>query len=343
MRFKKKFIDYESIFLIANGLSLYIKSGISIRKSLELIKVTVKKKEYLMSIERIEKSIDSGEGIGEAFTKERELFTDNFVDMVIMAEESGRLEEILIVLANHFEKNNKMRKEIKKNLSYPILLIGTMIAVFLLIIIFVVPALADMYGDMEGELSIFTKAMLFMNNVVEKINPIILLISVFSILILIFFLLKELLSEKDLLGNLEVIKNYREIKLMLIINMIIKGGIGLTSAIERLKASINDKYLKIALINLDKGLYSGLSLTDAMKETKVISKLSESLLSVGEESGNLEESIEKLTEILEYQFNGRVNKMIFYIEPIAILFLGIMVLSLVLMVFIPMYEYMNYV
>lgn len=343
MKFQKNKPHYESIFLIANGLSLYIKSGISIKKSLELIKVTIKRKEYLNAIERIENSINLGEGIGEAFSKERELFTDNFVDMIIMAEESGRLEDILAILSNHFEKSNKMKKEIKKNLAYPVMLISTMIGVFFLIVIFVIPTLADMYKDMSGELSIFTKAMLFISRIVEKINPVIMILSIISLIVLIFLLLKEIFAGKDLLGRFHIVKNYREMNLILVINMIIKGGLSITGAINKLKSSVKEKHLKFSLNNIDEGLHSGLSLTEAMINTKGISKLSESLLRTGEESGNLEESLGKLSELLEYQLNGRINKAIFYIEPIAILFLGIMVLSLVLMVFIPMYEYMNYV
>lgn len=343
MKVKVKLVDYESIFFIANSLNLYIKAGISIRKAIEIIENTIKNKEYKEAVRRMGNSIDLGEGLGAAFLKERMLFTDHFVDMIVMAEESGKLEEILLVLANHFEKNNKMRKTVKKSLSYPILLIGTMVTVFTLIIIFVIPTLADMYGEVGGDLSIFTKTMLFINNMVEKINPLLVIVSLIAIGILLFFILKDLLKNKDLFGNIGLVKDYREIKFILLIKMMIKGGVPITSAAMKLKESITDKYLKCQLIALNNSLNLGLSLTESMESTESLSELSKSFLYTGEESGSLEETIEKLADILDYQFNSKLNKAIFYIEPAAILILGIMVLALVLMVFIPMYEYMSYV
>lgn len=343
LNLRKNLVNYEEIFLIANGLSLYLKSGIAIKKSLELVKITVKNKNYIKALDRIILSIDSGSSIGEAFSKEGELFTNDFVDMLMMAEESGTMEKSLFIIANSFERQIKLKKEIKKKLAYPILLIVTMIVVFTLIIIFVIPTLANMYQSTEGELSIFTKVMLSINNFFQRVNPVIFLISLISIIFLLILIFREVTRNKDLLGNLAIVKSYRELKIILIFEMVIKSGIPIISAIEKLKISIKDKELKNNFFIINEGLSNGSSLIEAMKKTKIISNLSESFLFTAEETGNLDEGIERLIIILEYQFNGRVNKAIFYVEPVAILLLGIMVLILVLMVFVPMYEYMNYV
>ncbi|MGL5615581.1 MAG: type II secretion system F family protein [Sarcina sp.] len=343
MNLRKNLVNYEEIFLIANGLSLYLKSGIAIKKSLELVKITVKNKNYIKALDRIILLIDSGSSIGEAFSKEGELFTNDFVDMLMMAEESGTMEKSLFIIANSFERQIKLKKDIKKKLAYPILLIVTMVVVFTLIIIFVIPTLANMYQSTEGELSIFTKVMLSINNFFQRVNPVIFLISLIAIIFLLILIFREVTRNKDLLGNLAIVKSYRELKVILIFEMVIKSGIPIISAIEKLKMSIKDKELKHNFFIINEGLSNGCSLIESMKKTMIISNLSESFLFTAEETGNLDEGIERLIVILEYQFNGRVNKAIFYVEPVSILLLGIMVLILVLMVFVPMYEYMNYV
>lgn len=116
---------------ICLNLSTYVKSGMPIGRSLELIKGTVRDKKYKESIERVEKKVFKGESLSKAFKEERNLYPDIMVDMIKIGEESGNLEEVLEKCAKNILAEKEVKNKVIKSLKYPVsLLIGLLLMIF---------------------------------------------------------------------------------------------------------------------------------------------------------------------------------------------------------------------
>ncbi len=171
----------EASYICLN-LSTYVKSGMSIGRSLDLIKNTVKDKKYKESLRRIEKKVLNGEALSKAFKEEGKLYPDLMKDMMRIGEESGNLEEVLEKCARNILAEKEIKNKIIKSLRYPVsLLIGLIIMIFGYVT-YILPQFVDMYELREIEGS---KIMTLLNNYINFVeeNP-----NVEVIVFLLFFL-----------------------------------------------------------------------------------------------------------------------------------------------------------
>ncbi|MGL4991341.1 MAG: type II secretion system F family protein [Sarcina sp.] len=341
--FEFKKISYESIVYICSSLEVYISSGINFIKALELIEIGVTEKRYKKSIKRIIKKLNDGESIAQAFLNEDYLYTSLFSDMLVVAEQSGQLETVLINMTKHFEKQLKLEKEIKSAILYPKIIFTAGIIVFILFLDFVLPNIVSMYEGLNVESSQIIQAIININSFFEVYNIYFCVATISVIGIIIYLIIKKITKDKDLLHFLKIRRQYKELNLISIINLVLDSGIPITYALERVFYSISNKDIKSYIGVILEKVQIGENISDAISHIDVISKISHSFFISGENSGSLDKTTLKLLNILENNFSKRLGTLISRIEPISICILGVFILFLVLIVFVPMYGYMQYV
>lgn len=339
----KKRIDFESVVYICSSLEVYISSGINFVKALELIDIGLTNKLYKESIRRILKRIKEGESISSAFSEEEELYTSVLADMLVVAEQSGELERVLRNMTEHFEKKLKIEKEVKTALLYPKVIFGVGITVFILFLDFVLPSIVSMYEGLDMEFNFITEFIINLNSFLQIYNIYIVSLIIFISIICIVFWIKKITKGKDLIHFLKIRKDYKEIKLISIINLVLESGVPIVYALERLSHSISENYTREYITTILLSIKKGSDISSAIEEIDVMSEISKSFFVSGENSGRLDKTTAKLLIILENSFSKKLSMLISKIEPISICILGFFVLILMLLVFVPMYEYMNYV
>lgn len=339
----KKKLDYESIIYVCSSLETYISAGIQFLAAIELIENGLTNKVYKESLRRVSKRISEGELISQAFLEEEELYTNIFTDMLVIAEESGEMEAVLQNILEHFEKKNKLIREVNSALLYPKFIILAMLGVVVLFLDMILPSIASMYSSLDVKTSFLTKCIVNMNAFFEVYNLYIFLLILVSIITVIIIFLKKFLKRKDFFKIFRVCKRYRELNFIYILNLIVGSGIPIVYALERLSHTVNDVYTRDSIIKISSRLKKGDELVESLNEVDVLSSISKSFILSGEKSGNLDKAIERLASILENNFDKNLKKLTKKIEPITLCILGVLVLGLMLIVFVPMYEYMNYV
>lgn len=335
--------DYASIVYILSSLEAYISSGINFIKALELIEDGLSNKAYKLSVNRVIKRLNEGESISEAFLDEEELYTSVFSDMLIVAEQSGQIELVLKNMTEHFENKLALNKEIKTATLYPKLLITVSLIVFMGFIDFVLPEIIKMYDDLEVELNIITRIAIKINSFFEIYNVYLFFIVIVAVVGSLYLFIKWKFKNIDLIAFIPIRKRYKELSIVSILKLVIESGVPLVTALERLSHSISEKYTRDYITAILVEIKKGEDISYAISKVDVMSKVSRSFFISGEKSGRLDNTTRKLSDILNKNFSRGLKSMVSKIEPLSICFLGVIVLGLVLMVFIPMYDYMNYV
>lgn len=340
---RKLRIDYESIVYISSSLETYISAGIKFVKALELINTGLTNNEYKKSIQRVAKRINEGEGIANAFLEEEELYTSVFADMLFVAEQSGRVEQVLNNMTLHFEKKLKLKNEVKQALMYPKFIFIAVFAVFILFLDIVLPNIVSMYESLDVKMSIVTTMLVSINEFFTKYNIYIFTVVLLLFSFVIYCFVKKQLKNKDVFSKFTIRKRYKEINLVGILKLVLESGIPVVYALERLSHSIAENYTREYINDILTSLRSGNDLYYSIEKIDVISDVSKSFILSGEKSGKLETTMSRLLDILENNFSKKLKNYVSKVEPISICFLGVMVLGLMLIVFVPMYEYMHYV
>ena len=238
----------EASYICLN-LSTYVKSGMPIGRSLDLIKNTVKDKKYKESLKRIEKKVLNGEALSKAFKEEGNLYPDLMKDMMKIGEESGNLEEVLEKCARNILAEKEIKNKIIKSLRYPIsLLIGLIIMIFGYVT-YILPQFVDMYelGGIEGS-KIMTLLNNYINFVEENPNVEVIVFCYFSCVLISLYLFFKVIPSEKILEKIEVYRMYYEIRILFLISMILNSGISLNNSLSVFGESLSDvklrKYIK---------------------------------------------------------------------------------------------------
>ncbi|MGL4741945.1 MAG: type II secretion system F family protein [Sarcina sp.] len=335
--------DYMSIMYVVSSLESYLSAGINFMRALELIQRGLKNKEYANSVSRIAKRINEGETIASAFIEEEEFYTTTFIDMLAVAEESGEIEKVLNAIKKHFSRKIKLETQIRNALMYPKFICLAISIMILFFIDFILPSIVSMYESLSVEASFFTRTIIELDIFFSRVNVYVFSIVVIFFIFLIYKIIKYYTKGKDLIAFLELRKRYKEIRLIELLNLILDSGVPVVYALERLSHSISDLYMTEYINTVLIQIRSGNDLYDSIDKVHVMSDVSKSFILSGEQSGSLDRVIRSLLKILNENFEKALKKCVSKVEPLSICFLGILVLGVMLMVFIPMYEYMHYV
>lgn len=329
---------------ICLNLSTYVKSGMPIGRSLELIKGTVRDKKYKESIERVERKVLKGESLSKSFKEERNLYPGIMIDMIKIGEESGNLEGVLEKCANNILAEKEIKNKVVKSLRYPVsLLIGLIFMIFCYAT-YILPQFVDMYDLGDKETSKFVSLLNTYIGFVED-NPNIEVIAFcYLICILIgIYLIFKIINFEKIVERVEVYKMYYEIRTLFLINMIITSGISLTNALSIFEENLNDKKLRRYIKKINEELIKGETLSNSIGSISVISNISKGFLITGEESGLFNKNIEELLKIREKDFDRTLNKTVGKIEPAMFIVLGFVIAAMMLLVLLPTFEGMKYV
>lgn len=329
---------------ICLNLSTYVKSGMPIGRSLELIKGTVRDKKYKESIERVEKKVLKGESLSKAFKEERNLYPDTMVDMIKIGEESGNLEDVLEKCAKNILAEKEVKNKVIKSLRYPVsLLIGLILMIFCYAT-YILPQFFDMYDLGHKETS---KLISVLNSYIRFVedNPNVEIIAFcyFFCMLIVGYLIFKIINFEKILEKIEVYRMYYEIRILFLINMIITSGISLTNALSIFGENLSNKKLREYVKKINEQLIKGETLSNSIGSINVISHISKGFLITGEESGLFNKNIEELLKIREKDFDRTLNKVVGKIEPAMFIVLGFVISAMMLLVLIPTFEGMKYV
>ena len=329
---------------ICLNLSTYVKSGMPIGRSLELIKGTVRDKKYKESVERVEKKVLKGESLSKAFKEERNLYPDTMVDMIKIGEESGNLEDVLEKCAKNILAEKEVKNKIIKSLRYPVsLLIGLILMIFCYAT-YILPQFFDMYDLGYKETSKLISALnSYIKFVEDNPNVEIIAFCYFLCILIVLYLIFKIINFEKILEKIEVYRMYYEIRILFLINMIITSGISLTNALSIFGENLSNKKLREYVKKINEQLLKGETLSNSIGSINVISHISKGFLITGEESGLFNKNIEELLKIREKDFDRTLNKVVGKIEPVMFIVLGFVISAMMLLVLIPTFEGMKYV
>lgn len=333
----------EACYICLN-LSTYIKSGIPISRALQLIKGTIKNRDYRKSLERIEEKVVRGENMSEAFKCEGKLYPSIMVDMIKIGEESGNLESVLEKCSKNIMKEREIKNKVMKMLKYPLGLLGGLIVMIFCYGTYILPQFVDMYDLDKGEgAALITLINSYVTFVEENENVEFIAFSYLICFFITIYLVVNFIDLEKILLKFEAYRMYYEIRILFLINMIMESGVSLTNTLGIFSETLSDKSVKKYINYINDELIKGERLSDSIGNIDVISDISKGFLVTGEESGMFNKNIKELLKIREGDFDRSLNKLVSIIEPVMFSIIGIVLSIMMLLVLIPTFEGMKYV
>ena len=343
--FKKK-IKPEDIVIFSKQFATMVKAGLPILNVLQMLRDQLENPALKVVIEDIRKSLEGGVTLSKCFEKYPNYFDNVYVNLIKAGEASGKLDVFLLKIVDSLEKKEKIKKKIKGALMYTGIMFTVAIVVSIFMLVKVVPVFAKMYDGMGVALPGPTAVIMNMSNFLRGTGGLLLLIITLSA----YFTFKYLTTKNP---NIRFWWHGKVLKMPVFGQMILKSllarialimgnlsaaGVNLLESIEIAKSVSNNDVVTKALENVKKGVFSGDTLTKLFLKEPLFPPTFSQLISVGEQTGSLDEMFTSVSNYYEAEFDNEVENMSSLIEPIMIVFMGTMIGGLMIAMYSPIFN-----
>ncbi|OGC38511.1 hypothetical protein A3K42_00725, partial [candidate division WWE3 bacterium RBG_13_37_7] len=290
------------------------------------------------------KSVEGGSSLSAALSRHPEAFSVTYQALVGAGESSGSLDIILNRLANQMEEERELNAKFTGALIYPAIVLIAMVAVFFILMIFVIPKLADMYANLNVQLPFITQVMIAVSNFMVRNVFLMVLILAGSVIGVRYFLkseygksvLSELMFTLPVFGRISKLKELNQftstLSLLLSSAVPIVQSLNITSEVMTSHAFKNAA--KEAAFQVEKGF----ELSEYFKGNPIFPALVSQMASVGQETGKMDEVLEKISHYFKSEVDHLVNGLSAALEPVILIVLGTMVGFLIISIITPIYK-----
>lgn len=324
-------------------------AGLSIIRCLETFEEQADNTAFKSVITDIREHVETGSSLAEAFERHRETFSDFFVGMVQAGEKGGRLSETLQMAAEYLEKQAELKSKVKSAFAYPVVVMVMCCVIVTALVIFVIPVFQKLYSQLHITLPGPTLMLIIISEVVRHYW----MYAVPAIGIS-FFTIRKILANPLVKMKLDSFKLkipiFGKLNRMVLVSrfvrtfaMMSQAGVTVVESIDLAKrVSKNHEMEKIA-DNLKEEIMMGNNLAGPMSTHSLFPPMIIQLTAAGEEAGILPEMLGKGVDFLDAHIERMIASLLIKIEPVLSVFMGAIVGSILLGVYLPMFDYMGHV
>ena len=344
--FGKKAVKPQDVMLFSKQFATMVKAGLPILNVLSMLRDQIEHPTMKEIIEDVRRSLEGGVTLSKCFEKYPKIFDNIYINLIKAGEASGKLDVFLMKLVESLEKREKVKKKIKGALTYPVVMFTVAITVMVFMLVKVVPVFAEMYEGMGVPLPTPTAVIMTASNFMRGTGGLMTgLIS--AILFALFkytttkipairYKWHQRILKMPVFGDM-ILKSLIA-RISLIMGNLSSAGVNLLESLEIAKSVSNNDVVTQALENVKKGVFSGDTLTKLFMKEPTFPPTFSQLISVGEQTGNLDEMFNSVSAYYEEEFDSAVDNMSSLIEPIMIVFMGTMIGGLMIAMYSPIFN-----
>jgi MSHA biogenesis protein MshG len=337
-------ITVMDVQLFSRQMYTLLKAGVPIMQGLQSLQESAINKSFAKIIKDLRESLDGGRELSAAMRLFPKVFSLYYVSMVQVGEMTGRLTEIFPRLHDYLQFDRSMREQIAAALRYPKFVLMAMASALVIITTFVIPQFAKIFAKSHVELPLMTRVLLGTSSFVIDYWPVVLLTVIGGT-----FGFRAFVASKEGRYRWDRLK----LKLPIAGDIIMKGtmarfarsfslayksGVPIGAALGVVSKTVDNAYISGAIEQMRDGVERGESIFRTASTTGVFTPMVLQMISVGEESGELDNLMDEIADMYEHEVEYELKALSSRIEPILITFMGVLVLILALGVFMPMWQ-----
>jgi len=343
--FKSNKVDLNDLVMFSRQMYSLTKAGIPLTRAINGLLETTKSEALKNALEIVYADLNAGINLATAFKKHDQIFSSLYISLIHVGENSGQLENAFKQIANYLELEQKTKQRIKSATRYPMFVSIAIVIAVVVINMFVMPEFTNMFKAFNaGELPLPTRILMASSNFFINYWPHMLIASVATVYFSISYIKTpsgKLRWDKKKL-NFPIIGDiiYRSLlsRFSRTFSMMIHSGVPLITTLNIVAQVADNDWVAEKVLDMRDGIEKGESILVVATRTKMFSPLILQMISVGEETGQLDTMLDQVADFYEEQVDYDLKKLSDNIEPILIVSIGAIVLVLMLAIYLPMWE-----
>jgi type IV pilus assembly protein PilC len=340
-----KHVKNKDRILFSRQLSTLINAGLPLVQSLRSVASQTESKPLKFVVNQVISDIEGGATFSTALAKHPEVFNRVYISLIAAGEASGTLDKSLERLADQQEKDAEIMSKVKGAMVYPLIVLMVMVAVVVFMLVTVLPQVEILYDGLQGagELPIFTRILLFVSKLIKHYWY----FALIALGILGFMTSRwaNTLGGKSMIDRLKM-KLWPIAPLFMKLYMarfartgstLVASGVPLIQMLEITANAVNNVHISDSIDKAIEKVRGGKSLADSIQNDPNFLELVPNMLRIGEQSGSMEQMLEKTATYYEKEVDTQVKAISTIIEPVMMIILGVFALIIVAAILLPIY------
>jgi len=337
-------IETIDVMLFSRQMYTLLKAGIPIMNALNGLKASTSNQAFAKVVEEIRESLGSGREFSAALAQHPQVFSSFYINMVRVGETTGMLEAVFLRLFEHLEFERFMRDQIKSALRYPIFVVSAMGVAIVIVNLFVIPAFAKVFAGFGAELPLMTQVLLAFSNFMVAAWPYLLVGGIAAALLFRSYTASGIgkYNWDKFKLNIpiagKIIHKATMARFARSFALANKSGVPIVNGLKLVAQTADNDYIAQKIEQMREGVERGESILRTASNTGVFNPIVLQMIAVGEESGALDDLMQEVADMYQRDVEYEIKTLGAQIEPILIVFLGVMVLILALGIFLPIWD-----
>lgn len=337
-------IKQKDIVIFTRQLGTMIDAGLPIVQCLDILAEQADHKGFRKVVRQLKEDVESGSTFTEALKKHVKVFDDLFVNMIAAGEVGGILDTILQRLSEYMEKSMKLKAKIKGAMIYPATIITVAVGVTGVLLIWVIPVFAELFSSFGQDLPAPTQFVINLSNFTIAYFPYIV-----AVLVAIVVSIRQIYKTEN--GRLridqmtlqfpifgELLRKSAIARFTRTLSTLISSGVPILDALLITAKTSGNKIVERAILATRASISEGNSISEPLAQSKVFPPMVCQMISVGESTGALDSMLQKIAEFYEDEVDNMVANLTTLMEPMVILFLGVIIGGLVVSMYLPIFK-----
>jgi type IV pilus assembly protein PilC len=343
-RAPKAKVKLEELAMFTQQLSSMLLAGLPLVSAMDALQEQVPSLVFQVILRNVRSDVASGTPFSEACEKYPKAFPKLFTSMTQAGEASGNLGDILAKTAAYFSETVKLTKKVKSAMTYPITVILFAIALVNVLLIFVIPVFGEMFTSFGKELPTLTQLLLDLSEFMKSyIVYILFVIAISSKFLSVFFatpkgrIVKDsLVLKAPIFGELS-----RKINLSRFcrtFSILLKSGVPILRSLEIVAMGSNNTFIEKASVDISRHISQGGQISEILAVTPYFPSLIKHMVQAGEQTGDIDSMLVKVSDFYDVEIENTVAALTSLLEPILIVFLGAVIGTIVMAMFLPIFQ-----
>ncbi len=337
-------VKLKDISIFSRQFATMINSGLSLLRSLYILAEQTENKKFAGIINEVREDVEKGASLSQALAKHPAVFNDLYVSMVKSGEIGGVLDAVLLRLSSTIEKQVELRGKIKSAMTYPVAVLSLVVMIVTAMLLFIVPIFADLYDDLGGTLPLPTRVLLFVSSMLTKF-----FIPIAILVVIAAYLFRRWIKTDagrqvwdrfklrvPILGGL--VQKTALTRFSSTLSSLLRSGVPILESLEIVSDTVSNTVMSKAVKDVQNSVKGGESIARPLAAHKIFPPMVTQMMAVGEETGALDEMLEKIGKFYEDEVEATVNALTSLMEPILIVILGGAVGAMVVALYMPMFN-----
>lgn len=337
----------KDLTIFCRQFSTMLSSGITVIKCLDILYQQTANKRMKATILGVYEAVQKGEALSAAMQAQKGVFPPLMIHMIEAGETGGSLDTVMQRLADNFEKDLKVKNKVNQALIYPIFLSIVSVLVVIFLLAFIMPNFIRMFRQMGGSLPVTTRILIATSNFLTDFWY----IPIAAIVLLIFLWNTYINSpggrlfwdrfklKMPVFGKLFL--TVQSSRFCRTLASLFSSGVPIIQSLEIVGRVIGNRFLEQSLAAVAEDVKKGLSMSSSMRKLGIFPPMLCSMISIGEESGNMDEILNKTAAFYDEESDAAIQKLISLIEPIMIVFLALIIGFIMISIITPIYSLYN--